>query len=242
MKRTGKRYYKIGEKVWVKPLKKLGVVTQLMIEPENNVYKAQVSVKQADNTNVSLIFDLWEIDKNKRTLYKRLRRKMRRIRKLPTILFAKVRENAIIPSKRVEDAGYDIYANFEGNELVINPQEIVLVPTGIASSVKDDYVLVAKERSSTGTKGMAVRCGVIDSGYRNEIFIPINNTTNKKIVITKTPDAQYGDDVIVYPATKAIAQLLLLPVPKANVKEIPYEQLKEIPSQRGMGALGSTQK
>ena len=35
---------------------------------------------------------------------------------MDTIKFAKVRENAIIPSKNIENAGYDIYGIFEGNE------------------------------------------------------------------------------------------------------------------------------
>ena len=29
------------------------------------------------------------------------------------LLFARIREDAVIPSKRVEDAGYDIYAAFD---------------------------------------------------------------------------------------------------------------------------------
>jgi dUTP pyrophosphatase len=241
MRRTEKRYYKVQEKVFVRPEKTLGVIKKLNIKPDRGIYKALVEVtkKEKDATiTITKEYNLWEIDKNKVTYYRNKRKK----RKLPTILFAKVRDSAIIPSKRDEDAGYDVYADFEGDELVIKPNEIVLVPTGIASSVTDKYALIAKERGSTGTKGMAVRCGVIDSGYRNEIFIPINNTSNKTIVITKNPDIKYEDDVIVYPASKAIAQLLLVPVPKAKVKEIPYEQLKAIPSQRGTGALGSTGK
>lgn len=162
--------------------------------------------------------------------------------KRDTLLFAKVRPDAIIPSKNYEDAGYDVYANFEENEFVINPNEIKMIPTGIASCMSPKYVLVAKERGSTGTKCMAVRCGIIDSGYRNEIFIPINNTGNKTIVITKSETVLNDDNVIYYPYTKAIAQLLLLPVPNVKVKEIPYDELKSISSNRGMGALGSSGK
>ncbi len=46
----------------------------------------------------------------------------------------------------------------------------------------------------------------------------------------------------IYPYEKAIAQLLLVPVPTADVEEYTYEELKEIPSKRGMGALGSSRK
>ena len=159
-----------------------------------------------------------------------------------TLLFAKLRPDAIIPSKELENGGYDIYANFEEDEIVIQPNEMRLIPTGIASSMSPKYVLLVRERGSTGTKCMSVRAGVIDSGYRNEIFIPINNTGNKKIVITKHDVVKQDDNVIYYPYSKAIAQLLLLPVPNVEVKEIPYEELKAIPSKRGMGALGSSGK
>ena len=166
----------------------------------------------------------------------------KKVPKRDTLLFAKVRPDAIIPSKNYEDAGYDVYANFEENEVIIKPNEIKMIPTGIASSMSPKYVLVAKERGSTGTKCMAVRCGIIDSGYRNEIFIPINNTGNKTIIITKSQTVPHDDNVIYYPYSKAMAQLLLLPVPNVEVKEIPYEELTTISSKRGMGALGSSGK
>lgn len=184
---------------------------------------------------------LIETDIRNLTKYRERKNKFKR-RKKDVLYFAKVKEDAIIPSKDYENAGYDIYANFEENEIFIQPNEVKLIPTGIASAMSPKYVLVVKERGSTGTKCMAVRSGVIDASYRGEIFIPINNTGNKTIVITKTPEKDYGDDVIVYPYTKAIAQLLLLPVPNVNVKEISFEQLKKIPSKRGDGALGSSGK
>ena len=178
------------------------------------------------------------------------------------IYFSKTKEGAIIPSKRVEDAGYDIYACFEEDYIVINPHETKMIPTGIASSCSDDYVFVLRERGSNGSKGIAQRCGVIDSGYRNEWFVPLTNTTNKILFISKLSEEDtikkyYGNidsdtikkyyeniapKVIVYPYSKGIAQALLLPVPKVEVVELPYEELKEIKSERGMGALGSSGK
>jgi dUTP pyrophosphatase len=83
---------------------------------------------------------------------------------------------------------------------------------------------------------MAVRSGIIDASYRGEIFVPINNTGNNVIIITKNPNKDYGRLVNVYPYTKAIAQLLLLPVPEVEVKEITYDELLQIPSNRGTGA------
>ena len=78
-----------------------------------------------------------------------------------TVKFAKVRPTAIIPTKREEDAGYDIYANFDEDYMRINPHETKMIPTGIASACDTDYCFILKERGSTGTKGMAQRCGRI---------------------------------------------------------------------------------
>ena len=182
-----------------------------------------------------------------------------------TIKFAKVRPNAIIPTKRLEDAGYDIYANFEEDYIILNPHETKMIPTGIACACDTDYCFILKERGSTGTKGMAQRCGVIDSGYRNEIFVPITNTSDNALVLYKKDDPRdviedyvegmnkclaeiekspyrLNDKTIYYPATKAIAQLLLVPVPTTDVEEYTYEELKAIPSIRGTGSLGSSGK
>lgn len=241
MKRTEKRYYKVGEVVWVKSEKTLGTIKELHVKPDQNIYEAIVEIVNKEQGRANLKVNLWEIDKNKRTYY-RDKRKLNKVLRNTTILFAKVRDTAIIPTKEQENAGYDIYADFEGEDFVIQPHETRLVPTGIASSVLDDWSLIAKERGSTGTKGMAVRAGVVDSGYRGEIFIAITNENTKRLVISKTPELIKDEDAIVYPASKAIAQLLLINVPKAVVKEIPYERLKEIPSKRGTGALGSSKK
>ena len=105
-----------------------------------------------------------------------------------TVKFAKVRPTAKIPTKRDEDAGYDIYADFEEPFILIKPHETVMIPTGIASACDTDYCFILKERGSTGTKGIAQRCGIIDSGYRDEWFVPITNTTDDYIMIAKSDD------------------------------------------------------
>ena len=166
-----------------------------------------------------------------------------------TVKFAKVRPTAKIPTKRVEDAGYDIYADFEEPFILINPHETVMIPTGIASACDADYCFVLKERGSTGTKGIAQRCGIIDSGYRDEWFVPITNTTDDYIMIAKSDDVNadvFGSipmkKIIRYPYEKAICQALVVPVPTVDVEEYTYEELLAIPSSRGTGALGSSGK
>jgi len=166
------------------------------------------------------------------------------------VYFSKVREDVVIPSKLEENAGYDVYANFKEDYMVIAPHETKMIPTGIASACSSDYYFQLFERGSTGTKGIAQRCGVIDSGYRNEWFVPITNTTNKVMFISKlsekdTYSKYYNDKMtesFVYPYEKGICQAVLLPVPKVNVNEISYEDLCKIKSNRGMGKLGSSHK
>ena len=168
------------------------------------------------------------------------------------VKFAKVRPDAIIPSKRVEDMGFDIYANFDEDYIMIRSHETKLIPTGIASSCEPKYGFLLRERGSTGSKGIALRCGVIDSGYRNEWFIGLTNTKDYPLFISKlcpedTYIKHYGEYMpieggTVYPYSKAIAQALVIPVPDVEVKEVSYEELQQIQSERGLGALGSSNK
>jgi dUTP pyrophosphatase len=170
------------------------------------------------------------------------------------IYFSKVKPDAIIPTKREEDGCYDIYACFGEDTITICPLEIKLIPTGIASACSTKYRFALRERGSSGTKGLAYRAGQIDSGYRGEWFVPINNTTNKYIVITKDPESVKInlesilnlEDVdglfTIYPYTKAICQVALEEVPIVNVQEITYEELKDMKSERGTNCLGSSGK
>lgn len=190
------------------------------------------------------------------------------------LYFAKVRPDAIIPSKDDENAGYDIYACFDEDYMIIPCHKTGLIPTGIAAAVSDKYYLQVHERGSTGSKGMKYGAGVIDSSYRGEIFICLNNVNLNDIVISKLDKKElfdkygetdgftgerfirYGkdefdlifeeDDVyykpVIYPYSKAIAQLVVHEVPVMDAREISYEELKAIPSKRGTGALGSSGK
>ena len=186
------------------------------------------------------------------------------------VKFAKVHPNAIIPSKRDEDMGFDIYACFDEDYIIINPHETKLIPTGIASACNPEYGFLLRERGSTGSKGIALRAGVIDSGYRNEWFVGLTNTTDRLLIISKVDvqdiidsetqeincevdnikkylDEKFSIDAristaLIYPYSKAIAQALVIPVPKVEIEETSYNALKEIKSERGMGALGSSNK
>jgi dUTP pyrophosphatase len=159
------------------------------------------------------------------------------------LYFAKTRTGAIVPAKRPEDSGYDIYSCFEEESITLNPGDIKLIPTGIASAFSPGYVLFIKERSSTGSIGLSTRMGVIDSGYRGEIVIGLNNTGSIPIVITKAvSEVSKGKDLIRYPYGKAIAQAVLCVIPRLQVEELDYDELLRITSDRGVSFLGASGK
>ena len=162
------------------------------------------------------------------------------------IYFAKRHDQAIVPSKKLEDAGFDIYACFDEECMVIQPHETKMIPSGLSTAFSSDLVMKLCERGSTGTKGIGQRCGVIDSGYRGEIFVPITNHNEKPLIITKeasesTLDA-LKDDYIVYPYSKAICQALMEYVPPCETMLIPLDELLTMKSERGEGCLGSSGK
>jgi len=166
------------------------------------------------------------------------------------LYWAKVKPNAIIPIKEKENAGYDIYSCFNDDYIIIRPLHTKLIPTGIACAVRDSYYLQVQERGSTGSIGMKYGSGVIDSGYRGEIFVTITNTNEVPIMIVREADRNMTEiydiinetNAIVYPYEKAIAQLVVHRVLDMEEQEISYEELKSIPSKRGDGMLGSSGK
>jgi dUTP pyrophosphatase len=162
---------------------------------------------------------------------------------ISNIMFAKIKADATIPSKRNEDAGYDIYACFDDEEMVIPPLETVKIPTGIISAFPDVCVGIVKERGSLGSKGVSVRCGVIDSGFRGEWFVAMTNHNNVPLVITKR-DASAREDTasIEHTYGKAIAQVIFLPTAQLSSVQVPAEKIQGIESQRGTGMLGSSGK
>ena len=170
------------------------------------------------------------------------------------IKIAKIRESAKVPSKRVEDAGFDLYADFDDDFFVIGAGETRPVPTGIAIAFSSKWYAQIEERSSMAKLGIKKSGGVFDSGYRGEYLIMLYNTNKKPFIISKTAIEDLADEfevngvkynkqeVIIYPYTKAICQMVMLEVPVFDVQEISYEELKQIDSERGAGGFGSSKK
>lgn len=161
------------------------------------------------------------------------------------IKFAKCNEQAIIPSKRINDAGFDIYAILDDcGKYVIPPNETQLLPTGLKSIIDEGYYVQIQERGSTGSKGIKYGAGVIDSNYRGEWFLVVTNTNNKPLIICKEADMQKYIDVcyIVYPIEKAIFQGIVHKVPNVYIQEVDINEIEKDITERGEGKLGSSNK
>ncbi len=231
--------FKVGNKVWIFKTKEMGIVQKINNKiPDQKTATVTVTIKRGDD----IVQEIVAVDEI--AIYN----------KKDVILFAKVKNDAIIPNKRIEDGWYDIYLclgeqftetveDKKVKSVTINPGEIKTLPTGIASSMLSKYRVKFSERGSTGTVGLAVRSGCIDSGYRDEWLVALNNTTNIPIQITNEVDKiDKNADYIRYPLSKAVCQAAVEMVPNVFVKEIPYSELKEIPSERKLGKFGSSGK
>lgn len=165
------------------------------------------------------------------------------------IYFSKIKPNAIIPSKRAEDAGYDLYACFEEDYILLKPSEVKLIPTGVAWAASSEYYLQIEERSSTGKANMKKNGGVFDSGYRGDITIELFNARTENLIISNLSEeelkAKYPELIKPYfffSAKKAIAQGVVHRLPILEAEEISYDDLLKISSQRGADRFGSTNK
>ena len=138
----------------------------------------------------------------------------------------KVNENAILPRRATSlSAGADLYACLT-EDVVVNPSERVLIPTGIAMSIPESFGGFIFPRSGTASKfGISLsNCvGVVDSDYRGEIKIAIINHSNEPYTIKN------GD---------RIAQMVIIPVDLCSYTEC--DSLDE--TDRGEGGFGSTGK
>lgn len=169
------------------------------------------------------------------------------------IKFAKVNENAKIPSREKGNVGYDIYACFNEEAICIEPHTTKMIPTGLSSIIPDGYAIILKDRGSTGSKGIPTACGVIDSNFRGEWFVALHNDTNNNIIIHKKdiskerivelfPFVSCNPETIYYPYEKAITQAILIADIDSEIEEIDNETVENDKTNRGKGIIGSSGK
>ena len=129
----------------------------------------------------------------------------------------KLDKRAKIPTYGTSDsAGADLYALLE-EEIFIKPNETVVIPTGLAMAIPQNYVGLIYARSSLGTKkGLAPanKVGVIDADYRGEVKVVLYNQS--QTIQSVSPNER-------------IAQIVITPYIQVEFQEV-----------RGDGGFGST--
>ena len=120
-------------------------------------------------------------------------------------------------------AGYDIFA---ASEAVIPPRGAAVISTGLHVQIPPHTVLLVYSRSGHGFNHgirLANCTGVIDSDYRGEILVKLQNDSDKEFKV------EVGDKV---------AQAVLMPFFRMDFETV--DELDE--TDRGTDGFGSTGK
>jgi dUTP pyrophosphatase len=137
--------------------------------------------------------------------------------------FRKLRPEAKLPgAQHPGDAGLDLCAAVD---VVVEPGERVMIPTGVAVAIPEGQAGLVLPRSGLASKHgltMANSPGLIDAGYRGEVICAAINLDREHAVKILVGDR--------------IAQLVIVDLPAVEPAWV--DELPE--STRGEGGFGST--
>jgi dUTP pyrophosphatase len=122
-----------------------------------------------------------------------------------------------------EAAGMDLRA---ACNVVLQPQERQLVPTGVRIVLPIGYEAQVRPRSGLALKfgiGIVNSPGTVDSDYRGEIGVILINLSA---------------DIVQLEKGERIAQMIIAPVSRAVMREVP--DVTAYVTERGEGGFGST--
>ena len=154
-------------------------------------------------------------------------------------------EDAKVPTYANEtDAGLDVYAL---EDITINPGETMLIPTGIKVAIPEGYEIQVRPKSGRALKTklrVANTPGTIDTGYRDEVKVIIENVESPiKDIAYHFENGKVIIDSILHgmPFTigkgEKFAQLVLNKIEKANFYKV--EDINLFEGDRG-GGFGSS--
>lgn len=164
--------------------------------------------------------------------------------------FKKLNKDAVLPVKAHEsDSGFDLVAC---EDVIVEPGQTVIVPTGIAIQLPKDYEAQIRPRSGVTLKTkLRVQLGTIDQGYTGEIGVIVDNTSPEMFqsdwgcvsFYKMIDEGNFSHPSIcvergTYLICKGdrIAQLVIQKLPK--VKAVEIKELNE--SDRGESGFGSS--
>ena len=142
------------------------------------------------------------------------------------VLIKKLNSKVQLPKYKTDgSSGMDLMAFLE-SPVNLKPQESELIPTGISIAIPEDTEVQIRPRSGLAAKSnisVLNTPGTIDSDYRGEIKIILFNHGKEDFVINNND---------------RIAQMILMPIVKAE-----FEEVENLPKTlRGSGGFGSTGK
>jgi dUTP pyrophosphatase len=160
----------------------------------------------------------------------------------------RLNEDATIPKYAHEgDAGVDLVAT---DDIIIEPGDTKLIPTGLAFEIPPNFELQVRPRSGVTLKTkLRVALGTVDSTYRGEVSVIVDNIaqrTHRTGNVLKRIDgntetlhsiSRYLDEnTYIVRKGDRIGQGVLSPVEHAFINEV--KTLSE--TRRGVGGFGST--
>jgi|SRR5690625_118133 len=164
---------------------------------------------------------------------------------IKTVGFKRLSDSATIPTKaHATDSGFDLYAS---EDVIIEPGETAIVPTGIAVELPAGYEAQVRPRSGvTVNTKLRVQLGTIDNGYTGEIGVIVDNIydetterfSNFELIDGSVTPARRNvmDGAYLIRKGDRLAQLIIQYIP--NTYAIELEELKT--TYRGGKGFGST--
>lgn len=132
-----------------------------------------------------------------------------------------------MPSRAyIDDAGYDLYVS---EDTVVPAGAFVDIPTSVAMQLPSwSWGLLTGRSSTLRKRGLLVNTGIIDTGYRGELYAGVFNLTQTDVVVE---------------AGERIAQIIILENATAKTRVWQLEGDDELePHQRGTNGFGSSGK
>ena len=140
------------------------------------------------------------------------------------ILIKRLSKEITLPKYETDgSSGLDLAACIDKN-IEIKPGKSEIIPTGLAVALPKNFEIQIRPRSGLAAKNQISVLntpGTIDADYRGEIKVILINLSDKSFIVEKG---------------LRIAQMVLCPIEKAELKEV--ETLEN--TVRGSGGFGST--
>lgn len=124
------------------------------------------------------------------------------------------------------DAGIDFFIPEDFGSAILQPNEDILIDSGIKVIVPEGYALIFKEKSGVATKKkLTIGASVVDSDYRGVVHFHLFN------------NGEYPQEIS---AGDKITQGLVVPISLCKPIEITEEEYNSYDTERGEGGFGST--